>query len=181
MTGPFDKSLDGIPSVKHGDLTAEQEQALAPRVPPDLIAHWKANGFCSYWDGLLWMTDPLVFDSFAEEAEMKGTLFARTAFGDAFFWNGRWIEYLDVNYWSDKHVSPDIGVFLELLFVDRTFEELLHRDIFDKARQRLPAPAIDECYGFTPPLALGGALDASSVQVVKLRPRLSILKQAGEG
>jgi len=181
MASPLDKYLDGIPSTKHADLTPEQEEALAARVPAELIAHWKTNGFCSYWDGLLWMTDPLALDSFVEESDSEGTIIARTAFGDVFIWSGEWVEYLDVNHWSDKDLATEVGVFFNLLFVRRSFEETLHRDVFEKVRQRLPAPAIDECYGFTPPLALGGALDASSVQVVKLRPRLSILKQAGEG
>ncbi len=49
--------------------------------------------------------------------------------------------------------------------------------LYISARKRLKAPAVDECYGFKPAIALGGDMYSESLEVFKIKEHLSFLAQ----
>jgi hypothetical protein len=56
-------------------------------------------------------------------------------------------------------------------------EDAIAESQYLEARESLRAPEIDECYGFFPPLKLGGELAIEDIEIVKLKEHLAFLSQ----
>ena len=154
-------------------------------LPAKLLEHWSSSGWCGYGDGLLWVVnpedlrDPMSEWLGAEAGNAHPIL--RTAFGDVIFVNPDGIFYLDVRDDSITAMSKNVQIVFEFSLSDDEFlNHIVDRPLFKQASSRLGQLAVDECYGFTPALALGGSESAESLERVKLREYLSILAQLRE-
>ncbi len=156
--------------------------AFANQLPAELIEHWKDPGLCTYGGGLLRFTDPRQFAGILEEwldpKPKAAHVFLRTAFADLYFWDEGFAYALDVQYGRVSQITDKIELFYDHALCDeRVIERSLRRGLYQQAVGRLGPPAEDECYAFVPALALGGPGTAESLQKVKIREHLDILRQ----
>jgi len=150
-------------------------------LPDALLAQWQETGWCSYGNGLLWLTDPRQFDGILEDwIEVPGPkplVFLRTAFAHLYFWHDGAVHSLDVHRGSVSRVTPRIERMFTLLCDPEIAERILRVSLYQEAVARLGPPARDECYAFEPALALGGPGTADTLRRVAVREHLGILAQ----
>jgi hypothetical protein len=103
--------------------------------------------------------------------------FLTTAFGAVFC-----IDYGAVTYFHPAMELESPNNYLEKflnksLCREEYLEEAIAQRRYLEARENLRIPEIDECYGFFPPLKLGGEMDIEDIEVVKLKEHLAFLSQ----
>ena len=157
-------------------------QAFQAALPEQLIAQWREAGWCSYGNGLLWLTDPRQFDGILEDwgiemTEPKPLVFLRTAFGHLYFWQNGAVHSLDVHGGSVSEVTKRIHRIFTLLCDKEVAEKMVRASLYQEAVKRLGPPTRDECYAFEPALALGGPGTADTLRRVAIREHLGILAQ----
>lgn len=164
---PFDPKLHG---------------AAAARVPADLAAEWRKFGFGAYGSGIIWACDPAAAPFLDPEdwpaLDGTGIEVLRTAFADVCLWQKE--QFIQVSVHSGKVF--EFGSNAELLFGSMTRENsrktyLLER-IFKIAQQRLGQLSADECYGFAPLPALGGAIAEEYLIKSPMREYVAMAAQA---
>lgn len=150
-------------------------------LPEQLIAQWREAGWCSYGNGLVWLTDPRQFDGIVEDwvelPDPKPLVFLRTAFGHLYFWHTGAVHSLDVHGGSVSEVTKRIHRIFTLLCDPEIAGKILRVSLYQEAVARLGPPARDECYAFEPALALGGPGTADTIRRVAVREHLGILAQ----
>ena len=152
------------------------------QLPDALLAEWRDVGWCSYGNGLLWLTDPAQLSDIVEDfGELEGAgkplVFLRTAFAHLYFWHNGAVFSLEVHRGSLSQVTPRIERMFTLLCDKEIAEKILRVSLYQEAVARLGPPARDECYAFEPALALGGPGTADTIRRVAVREHLGILAQ----
>ncbi|MCP4368490.1 MAG: DUF1851 domain-containing protein [Deltaproteobacteria bacterium] len=175
------KKIHG-PGLDCNGVSKKMINTYEDKLPLSLVEHWKSEGLCGYAKGLIWLVDPSEYEDILEEwlepSSYDCIVFARTAFGDLYFWSNNKAYYLSVHYGKLKKITDDIEILFETVLCDHTvLEEVLMQTIYLEAYERLGPPKSDECYAFVPALALGGSRTAVSLQKVTLREHLGILVQ----
>lgn len=149
------------------------------RLPDDLLAEWQATGWCSYSDGFLWLVDPRQYDGVLAHwlpDAASHPVFLRTAFGSLVYWDGVDAVFFDVTRVDSTPMFDEMDwVFNGMLCRKPFLDDVMDRDYFHEALPRLGRPAVDECYGFMPPKALGGSGTPDTLERVKLREHLAFL------
>lgn len=88
------------------------------------------------------------------------------------------IYYLDVLYGRITERTKNVEVLFEYtLSKDSYLDDVVGRKLFNEVLPKLGSLKSDECYAFVPALALGGSYDVKSLQKVKLREHLAMLRQ----
>lgn len=150
-------------------------------LPSDLLDHWRSVGWCSYGNGLLWLVDPRQFEGIVEDWTDLGPspplVFLRSAFAHLYLWHGGAVYSLDTQRGDLRKVTPRVELMFTLLCDPEIKERILRASLYEKARPLLGPPAMDECYGFEPALALGGPGTLETIRRVKIREHLGILAQ----
>jgi hypothetical protein len=149
------------PDSQRMSYDASKHDAFATKVPPQVVAEWREFGFGGYGNGILWTTSP--DEPFLDPEDWPGLdgtgiEVLRSAFADVCIWQGG--RFLWLNVHSAKintfSANPEV-VFLSLTKPDFRKSVLLER-LLGIARKRLGDLAPEECYGFAPLPALGGAI-----------------------
>lgn len=150
------------PSAERVPFDPERHEALAAQVPAELADEWRNFGFGAYGSGIVWSCDP-EDEPFLDPDDWPGLdgtgiEVLRTAFADVCLWQKD--QFLLLSVHSGKAFG--FGSNAELLFasfVHQGFREnYLMERLFGVARQRLGDLAPNECFGFAPLPALGGAI-----------------------
>jgi hypothetical protein len=161
------------------DATSHADAAR--RVPAPLLAEWQANGFGGYGGGFLWTPDPLqpCFDPADWRAlDGSGIEILRSAFADLFVWQGGQVLWLNVLNGKATALTSNVELLFESTLLWKPFRaDTLQERLFKTARKKHGALAPDECYGFAPLPALGGAMTAQHVVKVKLREYVALAAQ----
>jgi hypothetical protein len=169
---------------KHGAGFARQPVSDAEReryrgkLSDDLLALWQEDGWCGYGDGLLWTIDPeSVAHIFRDDDEH--TAFMRTGLGGVFYFKGNDARYLDILVGDISVALSRMSAFFDgQMCNDEYLDDVVRRDLFEQAVARLGKLHADECYGFLPPLSMGGSESLDSLKRVKLREHLAIVVQS---
>ena len=150
-------------------------------LPEELLAHWRAVGWCSYGKGLLWVVDPMqlsdVLEDWVDLGGAKPIVFLRTAFAHLYFWHNGSVFSLDVQRGGLSVVTKRIALMFRLLCDPDVQRKILRASLFEEALPLIGAPDLDECYAFEPALALGGPGTLETIRRVKIREHLGILAQ----
>jgi hypothetical protein len=85
------------------------------------------------------------------------------------------IALLDIHY-KQMRVVGSVDDFLNS-FEASWLHDMLHADLYSKAKKRIGDFSDDECYGFVPALAVGGSAEATSVQRQRWDVHQDILRQ----
>ena len=153
----------------------------ARRVQPLLVAEWQAVGFGGYGGGFLWTPDPArpCFDPDDWAAlDGSGIEILRSAFGDLFVWQNNQVLWLNVLDGKAVALTPKIELLFEFALLSKAFRaDTLQERLFKTARKLHGKLEPDECYGFAPLPALGGAMTAQYVVKVKLREYVALVAQ----
>ena len=155
-------------------------EALTTRIPPSLRDAWAELGWGGFGKGKLWLTDPAELEIALELFLKQPTgaiAFARTGFGNVYYWREDGIKLIDVHYGKQYEVVSEIDDFIcRYLLSEEAFHEDMMGDLHDEAVGRLGPPAPEETFAFLPPLAMGGGEPSIDlVQRVKWREHLAIL------
>ena len=169
------------------------------RLPDQLIAYWKDEGWCSYANGLFWTVNPddyedLVYewlhDSFLEQID-EFHVIARSAFGELFLWGQKTggsvtilcathsIICLSANL-QRRMDDPDfyLRTFFSNKSIDRCdLDDESGQPLFERALAALGPLEPDEVYGFEPAIVLGGKMRLENLAKLKLDVHLTILRQ----
>src|SRR5688572_11015113 len=82
------------PGAAYRPCSAADAARLAGRVPPVMLEILRREGWCSYRDQVLWLTDPDDWTDVADAWFPGAQVFARTAFGDLCVWDGELFWYV---------------------------------------------------------------------------------------
>jgi hypothetical protein len=173
----YEKSRTNVAPVEDAAVF----QRYRDKLPSVLIDEWRISGFAAFGDAFIWLTNP---DDFAVvlpewEIDANNLVFARTAWGDLFTWDGQIVKCLAVHEGRVDALTTDLVMFFEFSLCDEPFlDEVLRHELFRQALPSLGPVARDEMYTFVPALVLGGAEELQHVKRVKMREQLLILSQA---
>jgi hypothetical protein len=150
-------------------------------LPNELIYLWSEFGLSSFGNRFFWLVNPL---DYLEDVkhwinEFENPLpFLRTSFGTFFFWDGVQIAHFNIVTGTMGYYSNSFNfVFEDVLAYEDTLNDIFFHDLYLGALPRLGVVERDECYGFFPPIAMGGEIRADKIQRVKLREHLAFLSQ----
>jgi hypothetical protein len=170
------------PSSKRVTYDSSRHEALSTRVPPAVAAEWRNFGFGAYGGGLLWIPvpdEPFLNPDDWTALDGTGIEILRTAFADVCVWQKE--DFIWLNVHSGKSFS--FGSSAEILFdssmIEKHFRKgALRESLFDVARQRHGDLGHDECFGFAPLPALGGAIAEEYIIKAKMREYVAMAAQA---
>jgi hypothetical protein len=181
MTTPF-RSLHAAfpPDTDRMPYDGSKHDAFAVKVPEAVAAEWREFGFGGYGHGILWMTppdEPFLDPEDWDGLDGTGIEVLRSAFADVCLWQGgrfHWVSVLSgkIHLFSS---NPEI-VFDALTEKDFRKSALLER-LFGIARKRLGDLGSEECYGFAPLPALGGAIAEQNLIKTPMREDVAIAAQ----
>ncbi len=170
-------SLHGKPeNTKTIEFTGEERA----KIPGELIELYDAYGLSSFASGFLWFVHPFEYRedvSIWLEGQNAALPFMRTAFGSFFYLDGDDLGYRSVVTNLLTHYNDLDWLFQKTLCKQKTLNDVLFFDIYGDLVKRDGSIERDECYGFFPPVALGGEISVESAKRVKLREHLAFLSQ----
>ena len=158
-------------------------------VPEQLIILWQEAGWGIFCDGMVRLVNPEEYQGFVNEYFHKDhneavTPFMVTAFGDIFACAvsrvlGNHIVFLNIRYGTFQILPNHPEVLLNThLFDKRNYYAL---DRYTEIKEKIGVPRMDECFGYTPPLVLGGTEADENIQRVKLLPYIETIAQSIDG
>jgi hypothetical protein len=99
--------------------------------------------------------------------------------GGVFYSKGREVRYLDILAGDTSVVFNRMSALFDTLLLDEDYvNDALRYDLFTEALPKLGRLDRTECYGFLPPLPMGGSESLDTLKRVKLREHLAIVIQA---
>ncbi len=153
------------------------------KAPSDIFGFLKEEGYMTYHDDFFSTTMPQDhFQTFSEWGLNGKECFAflKTAFGSLCYCYKDKIFQLDPVSGNVYKGRFRFCKFMNLLATMDSFLEACYFDIYQKIEKKQVLRS-DEIYAFVPALPLGGSLEGSKLEVVKIREHLSILAQLFEG
>lgn len=106
------------------------------------------------------------------------TCFARDAFGSLYVWENNSIKLVNVRYGLSEIIGRKPSVFFNFKMTDNGFlKKRLKIDTFKIAHEKLGSVSLDECYGYFPILASGGAEKPENLKLVKMREHIELISQ----
>lgn len=172
----LDKTYDPI-----NQLTITKYQPIFPKF---LLNIWRNYGVSSHKDGFFWLVNP---DDYIEVINQfipnRRDLYVvvRTAFGGLIYYDHKAKEaynYLCPIYRQVTSLTSNLAVVMNgWLTTEEICVNLMFYSVYAMARQILPRPESDECYGFVPAIALGGDFSPNNVKTLKMKEHLSFLSQ----
>jgi hypothetical protein len=171
----FPPTGDRIPFVP------AHHKKIAKKVPAALAAQWRDVGFGAYGDGLLWMPlpdEPLLDPDDWAALDGTGIEVLRTAFADVCLWQNDSFLWLNVHSGNSFDFAPNVEIVFNCGMTDRYFRKsvLLER-MFRRACKRFGKLGPDECFGFAPLPALGGAIAEKYLMKTQMRPYAAMVAQ----
>ncbi|HEX8137131.1 MAG TPA: GAD-like domain-containing protein [Pyrinomonadaceae bacterium] len=151
------------------------------KLPEALLQEWQASGWCRYGDGLFWIVNPSEYVEILSDwtADPEETyVISRTAFGGLIVWDDNQAYFIDVVTGDTLPMLDSVEELFDDMLTDDSFalNEFRLKD-FEAAVARLGILEQDECYGYFPPLALGGPGTVETIRKIKLREHLHFLSQ----
>ena len=135
------------------------------KLPKQVLEVWKKYGFGSILNGYLKIVNPDDYQSLVSETYLRNintTVLFVTGLGNIILWEdaGKDEKYIVlVNYRKGKTSVLEAGFdfFFEDLEDVEFKEKKLDWKAYSEAVEKYGEPALDECFGYTPLLGLGGA------------------------
>lgn len=155
---------------------------------PELTALWQEVGLGSYCDGMLKIINPSDYQEvlnscYVMDYDKSFLPFMCTAFGDVFAYVknpklDNYIVYLNVRY-GTYLILPDNLVLLlnKIIFNKSTLKGWFDLENYPVIQEKLGTPNIDECFGYSPLLAMGGSENFENIEIVKTLPYIDISTQ----
>ncbi|WP_281991285.1 T6SS immunity protein Tdi1 domain-containing protein [Aquimarina aggregata] len=144
-----------------------------------LLKEYAGNTFI---DGFLSLVNPNEYLEVLEDIyipfEKPSSCFAKDALGNLYVWENNSIKLINIRHGISEIIGRKPSVFFNLKMTDKGFlEKRLGIDSFYEAKEKLGSLSYDECYGYVPILAAGGAEKVENMQKVKLKEHIAIISQ----
>jgi hypothetical protein len=169
------------PSRERIPFNPARHEALAAKVPAALAAEWRSFGFGAYGSGILWL--PVPDEPFLDPddwAALDGTGIEvlRSAFADVCLWQGGEFLWLNVHSGKSFSFNPSAEILFDSAMIEKHFRKsVLLEPLFRKARKRLDDLGPEECFGFAPLPALGGAIAEEYIIKTRMREYVAMAAQ----
>ena len=149
----------------------------------DTYAHriWASVGYSGFENGLWWLVDPSLYTPMFEKS-LKGfknpVVIGRTAFGDIIFISDKnKVSVLNMRLRQIVFNQEILSFFFNVLLLDEDFlNEILDKKLFIEVTSDKGPLQQDECFGYFPPLFMGGDANPKNLQKVKLFEHLMLLQ-----
>jgi len=135
-------------------------------------------------DGYLKLINPSNYQDSLNQAYDNSNnteiVFGITAFGDYLVWVGDAIRLIKFRYGTYNIIENDDDMtwFFDMDLADDGYvKSNLFAENYSEARKLLGDLEYDECYGYVPILAAGGAEKVENLQKVKIREHIAIISQ----
>jgi hypothetical protein len=177
--------------VIYADMPKSMIEKYQQILPEFLIEIWNKDGLSSHKDGFFWMVNPddytEIINQFIPNNNSLHVLI-RTAFGGLIYFD----ENAKINPKKDKYQYNYLcPIFLQVtpltnnldvvmngwLTTEEVYISLMFYNIYKMGRKKLPRPQPDECFGFSPAIALGGDLYPDNIKLFKIKEHLLFLSQ----
>ena len=191
------------PPTNAVSMAPAELDALAGRLPPELLAFWREYGLGTWLEGKFQFCQPrdyvdLVEQIFTGDPDLHPSathLVGFSAMGQLLLWNEQhkrvevdlpWlvarVDALDAREPGDPVHFP-ITTPLSRLDREGSFDVFEQDDVADplfaRARARLGPPDLGQCYGFVPMLAPGGSAKLDRIERLDAAVHFSLLAGAG--
>ena len=155
---------------------------------PELNTLWQEVGLGSYCDGMLKIINPsdyqyVLNSCYVMEYDKSFLPFMCTAFGDVFAYVknpklNNYIVYLNVRYGTYLILPDNLTVLLNKIIFNQSFlKGWFDLENYPVIQEKLGTPNIDECFGYSPLLAMGGSENFENIEIVKTLPYIDISTQ----
>ncbi|KEO81840.1 T6SS immunity protein Tdi1 domain-containing protein [Tumebacillus flagellatus] len=167
--------------VLENQVPQETADKFAGKIPAELAAIWQQYGFGTLLTGYLKIINPDQFQDVLHTSYFRSRVaipILATAMGDLITWEeNRYVRL--VNYRKGKFQGISAG--FEFFFSDLEDPQFLTKDLdaapFLEAVREYGAPKYDECFGYVPLLALGGAEKVENLKKVQLLEHLRLITE----
>lgn len=181
------------------DVPAEAIQRWQGKLPDQLLAYWKEEGWSGYANGLFWIVNPDDYEDLVDEwLEDTGLeqidafhVIARTAFGDLYVCGERSGVSMTIScpinaiFALPKDLKPknkvdqdwSVRAFIGLSVSECDLKDESGRQLFEPALNKLGPLEPDEVYGFEPAIVMGGKMRLENLAKLKIEQHLTILRQ----
>jgi hypothetical protein len=170
---------EGTACVK---ATEARLAALAGRVPAPVLEYFRAHGWCSYRNGLLWTVDPNELEDVKQDWRLSdgAIIFGRSGFGDLLVISGDRMVVVFVHTGRAIVSQLSYSEYLASQLLEEDVEGLFFGELYQEAVRAHGAPTSTEMFTFEPALALGGETILEDVRRVPMKPALAFLSQLHE-
>ena len=154
----------------------------------ELTTLWKEAGLGSYCDGMIRIINPSDYQDvlnscYVMDYDISFLPFMCTAFGDVFDYVknpklNNYIVYLNVRYGTYLILPDNLVALLNKIIFNRSFlKGWFDLENYPAAQKRFGTPGFDECFGYSPLLAMGGSESLENIKIVKTLPYIDISTQ----
>ena len=166
---------------KHSAVNERIISFYKEKVPNELLEIWKQYGFGSVMNGYLKIINPEDYQHLLDISYYntdKCVPIFITAFGDIVIWeNNQFLMLLNYRYLTINVVSTNFNLFLKMMSVENYRERYFEYNKYKKILLGKGKIAFDECYGYTPLLALGGSDTIDKIKIVKTHEHIALMTQ----
>lgn len=155
---------------------------------PELNTLWQEVGLGSYCNGLFKLINPSDYQDvmnscYVMDYDTSFLPFMCTAFGDVFAYvkNPRlnnYVVYLNVRYGTYLILPANLRALFNKVMVNQSFlKGWFDLENYPVIQEKIGTPDFDECFGYSPLLAMGGTESIENVRIVKTLPYIDINTQ----
>ena len=144
-----------------------------------MIAFWKEYGFGTFYDGYLKAINPNDYNELIKKSYFQGNvsipIFA-TAFGDLITWEeNQFVGIVKYRFGESNIISDGFDFFFEDLQAGEFDKDHFTISKYNEAIDKYGKLEYDECFGYTPILAMGGNESVENLKKVKIKEYIAII------
>lgn len=154
----------------------------------ELTTLWQEAGLGSYCNGMLKIINPSDYQDvlnscYAMDYDKSFLPFMCTAFGDVFAYVknpklNNYIVYLNIRYGTYLILPDNLAALLNKIIFNQSFlKGWFNLENYSVMQEKLGTPDFDECFGYSPLLAMGGSENLENIKIVKTLPYIDINTQ----
>lgn len=155
------------------------------KVPAELLEIWKDYGFGTFMNGYLKVINPDEYIELLQESYFRSDIaipVMATAFGDIITWEKQqFVAIVEYRYSRNDIMIKRFDLFLRLLKDNSFKNRFFSLAAYDEAVSQYGHLGYNECFGYVPLLALGGAEKVENIKKVKLREHIAIIVDMAGG
>lgn len=149
-------------------------------IPAQVVEIWEGHGFGSISNGYLRVVNPEYFQEIIKDTYNRHAVaipLFTTAMGDILVWEDNYLLSLNYRKHEVNVVAKNFKFFFNDIFDDYYLENALDWSPYPDAIKKYEIPAFDECFGYVPLLALGGAEKVENLKRVKFKEHIYLITE----
>ena len=165
--------------IKYSNVDEEIIKQYEGKLPQEIIYIWKNYGFGTFYTGYLKIINPNEYKELIVKSYFQGDfsipIFV-TAFGDVIIWEkNQYISIIKYRYGENDVISAGFDFFFEDLQAGEFDKDHFTINKYNEAIGKYGKLEYDECFGYTPILAMGGKESVDNLKKVKIREHIDLI------